>query len=207
MEKYFFMSRVLEWLARPGFLNKLVAVTLRVLAALIVLLSLVAFFKAGKVIFDLPAQAIPGGILFQIFFIVAVYSVVHVFLIRARDIEVLRTEHYLMFPLAAVLLRVTGEAFAAFVSLVAVGGGFYVWFTGKSVATILNPMPFFFPSFGDTSFMGGIEFMVGGVFIGLVTLIVLYTASELMTLVAETAQRMVESRRTPDNAVKLRSGT
>lgn len=207
MEKYLFMGRVLEWLARPGFLNKLVAMTLRVLAALIVLLSLVAFFKAGKVIFDLPAQGIPGGILFQIFFIVAIYSVVHVFLIRARDIEALRTEHYVMLPLAAVLLRVTGEAFAAFVSLVAVGGGIYVWFTGKSVATILNPMPFFFPSFGDTSFMGGIEFMVGGVFIAQVALVALYAASELMALISEAAQRMAESRRAPDNAVKLRSGT
>lgn len=208
MEKYFFMRRVLDLLAAPGVINRVTAIALRVLAALIVLLSLVAFFKAGKVIFDLPAHGIPGGILFQICFIVAVYAVVHTFLIRARDIENLPHGDLTMLPLSGVLVRLTGEAFAAYVSLVAIGGGLYVWFTGRSVATILNPVPFFFPSVGDSgSFMGGIEFMVGGVLVSLIVLIVLYTVSELLTVLTDHLRRSVEARPATDGAVRLRSGT
>jgi len=48
MENYFFMRTVLKWLAEPRQLNRLLAITLRVLASLIVPFSLVAFFKAAR---------------------------------------------------------------------------------------------------------------------------------------------------------------
>jgi len=46
--RYFFMAPLLERLAQPAFLARLVAIILRIAAALIALLSLTIFFKVGK---------------------------------------------------------------------------------------------------------------------------------------------------------------
>jgi len=217
MENYFFMRTVINWLAEPLRFNRMLAITMRVLASLIVPFSLVTFFKAGKVIFDLPASGILGGIVFQMFFVVAIYAVVHGLFIRARNIDALPGGDYNMFPLAAILVRAAGEAIAAFISLVAVGGGIYVWFTGKALVSILNPPPNFFPLFGDTTFMGGIEFMVGGVLSAILVVVVSYLVAEGLQLLAEAAVRMKASGRTESEpseptlssepSLRLRSGT
>jgi hypothetical protein len=188
MEKYFFMRQLLDRLASPGVFNKVVAITLRAVAGLAILFSLVAFFKAGKVIFELPASGIPGGLIFQACFVVAIYAVTHVLFIRARDIENLASDSACILPMASLLFRMFGEIFSAFVSLVAVGGGVYVWFTGRGVATIMNPVPIFFPSFGDTTFLGGIEFMVGGVLMAIGVLLLMYMLSDMVAYLA-TAMR------------------
>lgn len=215
MENYFFMRPVLGWLAQPRRFNQLLAFTLRGLAILIVPFSLVTFFKAGKVIFDLPASGILGGVFFELFFLVAIYSVVHVLFIRARDIETLPGGDYNMFPLAAILSKAAGETLAAFISLVAIGGGIFVWFTGKAVGAMLNPPPKFMPLFGDTTFMGGIEFMVGGVLSAILILVLSALIAEGLKLLTETAARLVASREvkkeeaneTLEPTLKLRSGT
>ncbi|MCK7494736.1 MAG: hypothetical protein MZW92_29100 [Comamonadaceae bacterium] len=130
--------------------------------------------------------------------------------IRARSIDVLPGGDYNMFPLAALVIRAIGEAFAVFVALVAIGGGICVWFTGKGVGTILTPLPGFLPVFGDTTFMGGIQFMVGGVLTAIFTLALAYLAAEALRMVADVATRNGETRRTAvpaDTTYKLRSGT
>ena len=211
MEKYFFMRPVLAWLARPRHFNQLLSFTLRALAVFVVPFSLVTFFKAGKVIFDLPASGILGGIAFQLFFMAAIYCVVHGLFIRARDIDSLPGSDYNIFSLGAILARTAGETLAAFIGLVAIGGGIFVWFTGKGVNTILTPPPKFMPLFGDTTFMGGIEFMVGGVLSAILILVVSTLAAEGLRLLTETAARMNESRpvksETNEPSLKLRSGT
>lgn len=211
MENYLFMRPVLGWLAQPRRFNQLLAFTLRALAALIVPFSLVTFFKAGKVIFDLPASGILGGIFFQMLFVAAIYCVVHILIVRARDIDALPGGDYNMFPLAGILVRAAGEAFAAFIGLVAVGGGIFVWFTGKGVSAILNPPPKFLPLFGDTTFMGGIEFMVGGVLSAILTLVVASLVADGLRLLTEAAARLPEARQSRNESsepsFKLRSGT
>jgi len=209
MENYFFMPRVL---ARPRHFNRLLSFTLRALAVLVVPFSLVTFFKAGKVIFDLPASGILGGIFFEMFFMVAIYCVVHVLFIRARDIDALPGTEYNIFPLGGILARATGETLAAFVGLVAVGGGIFVWFTGKGVGTILSPPPKFMPLFGDTTFMGGIEFMVGGVLSAILILLLSTLTAEGLRLLTEAAARTSEARpmsksEVSEPSLKLRSGT
>ena len=208
MENYYFMRTVLDWLREPRHFNRMMAVTLRVVATLVVPLSLVAFFKAGKVIFDLPTSGILGGILFQMFFIVAVYCVVHGLFIRARQIDALSGGDYNMFPLAAIIVRAGGEVFAGFVGLVAVGGGIFIWFTGKGIETILNPTPYFLPVFGDTTFLGGIQFIAGGVLSAIAVIGLAYLLAEGLVLVEEVAQRNGQARHGNSEApYKLRSGT
>ncbi len=210
MEKYYlFMRTVLNWLAVPRHFNRMISVTLRVVAGLVVPLGLVAIFKAGKVVFELPASSILGGMFFMLLFAVAVYAVVHTLFLRASDIDRLAGGEYNMFPLATVMAKTLGEVFAAFISLVAVGGGIFVWFTGKSVNTILNPLPVFMPTFGDTTFMGGIEFMVGGVLSAIAALAVAYLVAELFKLLFRAAQHVAVEERgeTAAASYKLRAGS
>lgn len=207
MKNLYFMQVALNWLAEPRHFNRLFAITLRAVAVLVVPASLVAFFKAGKVIFNLPASGILGGILFQLFFIAAIYGVVHGLFIRARNIDALPGGDYNMFPLAAVVTRAAGEAFAVFVALVTIGGGIFVWFTGRGVNTILTPLPGFLPVFGDTTFMGGIQFMVGGVLSAILVLGLAYLAAEALRWAGDAAARHGEGRRPAEVPYKLRSGT
>ena len=207
MDKYFFMRRMLELLHQPGFLNRLAAITLRAIAGFVVLLSLVTLFKVGKVIFGLPPSGILGGVLFLVCYILAVYAVVHTLIIRAREAAKIIGSEFSMFPLVAVLLKTFGEVFAAFMSLVAVGGGMYVWFTGKSVATILDPLQKLTPVFGDATFLGGMQFIVGGVLSALVVLILSYALSEMVSLLSEAKRRLRETERVSEHSFKFRSGT
>ncbi len=207
MDKYLFMRRVLELLQQPGFLNKIVAITLRAVGGLIILLSLVAFFNAGKVISNLPASGMLGGILFLLCYILAIYAVVHTIVIRARNIDDIVQTEFTTFPLVALLLKTFGEVFAAFATLVAIGGGLYVWFTGKSVETILDTIHKFLPSFSDTSFMGGIQFIVDGVLSAIGVLVLCYMLAEVVTVFSELAKRRAEAHRVPDQTYKFRSGT
>jgi hypothetical protein len=191
MEKYLFMRSLLQWLSQAALFNRAIAVGLRAAAAVIVLFSLATFFQAGKVIFDLPAQSVAGGVLFEVFFVLAVYAAVHVLILRARDVDELKPNEFYALPVAALVVRLLGEAYAAFVSLVAVGGGLFVWFTGMSVTRVLNPMiRALFPKLKDeVSFMGGIEFMVFGILTALGALILSYVLFEILVLVSRYANR------------------
>jgi hypothetical protein len=184
MKKYFFMRSFIDLLAGVQFMHGLVALTLRIVAGLVVLFSLVGFFHAGKVIFELPPSGILGGIAFQVCFVLAVYAVAHACVIRAGDVERLGPDVGSIFPMTSLLLKLSGETLSAFTAFMAVGGGVYVWFTGKSVATIVGPLPMAFAALGDTTFMGGIEFMVGGVLAAVGGLVIFYVLAEVMDLVS-----------------------
>jgi hypothetical protein len=206
-KKFFFMRPLLDRLAQGAFFCRMVAITLRVVAALIVLFSLVTFFEAGKLVFKLPAHGILGGVLFEVFFVLAVYAVVHVLLIRARDIEQIKAADFYALPVGAILLRLIGEAYAAFVALVAVGGGIFVWFTNMKLASVLNPfIRTLFPTVrDDPSFMGGIEFMVSGVLIAVVVLVLAYALSEAVAVLARAANRNGSEARPAETGQGYRS--
>lgn len=86
--RFMFMSGVLRLLSEGAFVYRAVAFTLRSLIGVLILAALAVFFTAGKVIFGLSATgAIAGGILYQLCYAISIYAVVHVLLIRSRDIS------------------------------------------------------------------------------------------------------------------------
>lgn len=194
MGKHFFMKPALDWLAKPAHLNRVMAITMRSVAVLVVPLSLVTFFKAGKVIFELPASEILGGIFFEIAYVVAVYCVVHGLFIRAQDVDRLKADDFNMFPLASIIIRSIGETGAAYLGCVSIGAGVYVWFTAKSIKTLLDPLPTLLPVFGGTNFIGGIQFMMAGLLSAIALLGIAYLVAEALTLVHAAARRQEESR-------------
>jgi hypothetical protein len=179
--KYLFMGPLLQLLQKGEFFARMVGVMLQVLAALVVLGSLATIFKAGKVMFDLHPSGIMGGIMYQLFYILAVYAVAHTLLIRAQDITNLKDEEFYALPIAAYLTRLIGEIYAAFVALTAIGGGIFVWFTGQPVGKIMSPVPFMFPVPKNPDFMGGIELIISGILLATASIIVTYLLAELLT--------------------------
>lgn len=207
MEKFFFMRPVLAYLAESRNMNHLLSIALRVIGVLAVPFSLVLFFMAGKVIFELPPSGILGGILFQLLLVIAIYAVVHVLFMRARDIERLPAGPFNMLPLSALLVRALGETYCAFVSLVSIGGGTYVWFTGKSVNTLLGTRPSLFPMFGEPNFLGGIQFMVAGLMISLAVLVVCYLVAELLMLVRAAVASRLDQPQSQEEPRWFRAGS
>ena len=201
------MRRVLALLEQEQFLRRAVATTLKVGAALIILFSLTLFFSAGRLLFDLPPNGILGAVLFEAFFVIAVYAAVHVLLIRARHIEQLAAGDYIALRMAPILLRTLAEAYAGFVSLVAFGAGLFVWFTNLSVEKVLNPaVRSLFPSIReDSSFMGGIEFMLSGVLVAIIALVLAYVLAEAVSLLTRPARQPESARAAPSPEERLRS--
>ncbi len=187
-EDYLFMRPLLRHMGDAAFMYKAIPMVLRGCAALTILASLAVFFSAGKMIFELPTiSAIFGGIMFQLLYILGVYAVVHVFVIRARDIARLQPKENYMLPMSAILLKLLGEAYASFVALVALGSGVFVWFTGLKAGVILGPLAQFFPTIGDPSFIGGIEIILKGLLIAVASIISTYIVSELITVLSNLA--------------------
>lgn len=187
---YLFMRPLLNLFGDGQFVYKGMVLALRACAALLVLASLATFFKAGKTVFSLNTTgAIFGGIMFELFFILAVYAVAHTLVIRAKNIEAMDPGHYFMLPLGSVLVRMLGEAYAAFIALIAIGSGIFVWFTSQKISTILGPLTQFFPALTKPDFIGGIEFMVTGILIAIGALIATYMLSELVMIASDSVNR------------------
>ena len=195
LDKYLFMGPFLRLLGKGSFFARMVAIMLRVLAALVVLGSLAAIFKAGKVMFDLPTSGIMGGIMYQLFYILAVYAVVHTLIIRAGDIERQKDKEYYALPIASYLVRLMGEVYAAFVALTAIGGGIFVWFTGQPVGKIMSPVPFLFPVPKNPDFMGGIELIISGILLATASVIISYLVAEVVVAL----NRATSEKRTVSN--------
>src|SRR4051812_35081951 len=178
------MQAVLERLAQPAFFSRVVSVAFRTMAGVIGLFSLTIFFKVGKLTFEMTPNRVLGGVFFEAFYVVAVYAVVHVFFLRAREIEEIKSGDSYALAILVSLFKMVGEAYCAFVSLIAIGGGLFVWFTNQGLGNVLGSLVrVLFPGIGDDpNFMEGIEFMASGVFIGLAVLVVAYAASQALTL-------------------------
>lgn len=206
-QKYLFMAAALERLGQPAFFCRLVAIILRITAVLIALLSLTIFFKVGKLTFDLPTNRVLGGFLFEAFFVLAVYAAVHTFFIRARDIEGLKSTESFALSVMVVLLKLAGEAYCVFVSLMAIGGGLFVWFTNQELGNVLGPVVrALFPGMGnDSSFMGGIELMAGGVLLGAGALVLAYAASQALALLVRPSRNGAQTFPSADVTPSYRS--
>ncbi|OGI65697.1 MAG: hypothetical protein A2W18_14840 [Candidatus Muproteobacteria bacterium RBG_16_60_9] len=178
------MAPLLERVAQPAFLTRLVAVILRITAALVALLSLTIFFKVGKLTFDLPTNRVLGGILFEVFLVLAIYATVHVFVIRARDVEAVKPSDTYAISIVALLVKLAGEAYGAFMIFMSLGGGLFVWFTNQQIGNLLGPVvrALFPGAHDDATFMGGIQLIATGVLIGVGSLVCAYATAQVLSL-------------------------
>ncbi len=191
MEKYFFMAGVLEKISQGQFFRKAYAVTLQILAGLIAIAALVAWITVWKSISGYSSEAIVGIIIFQILFVIAVYMVIHILLIRAGNINALPDSDYTVIPIVSITLKLIGEIYAAFITVISVAGGILSWFIGSGAFYMVKRPSLLIPSYGSgEGFWGGLVFMAGGLFSAIVGLVIFYFLAESVVVAVDIARNV-----------------
>ena len=206
MGTFLFMEPVLRVISQGKLLSKVFAIVLQILAIVAALAGLAGWIAAWGVVFYLPVVAVIGGIIFQLFFLAAIYMVVHTLLIRAKEIADLPEAEYTAIPILAVFFRLVGEVFAAFVVPITVGGGILMWFAGFYATRILRDVTPFLPNLGGAGFVGGITLMVFGVLISFLVLLYCYWLSEFTIVLVDIARSTRGTRRVADQYDKGKEG-
>jgi hypothetical protein len=192
------MKSALQLISQGKFFRRVFAIALKVLAGVIALAGLLGWIAAWKLVFELPAAGILGGIVFQVLFVVAIYMVVHTLLIRARDITNLPEAEFTVIPIASIFIKLTGEIYACFGIVIAVGGGILIWFAGGYAQTILSTsreiIPFL-PSSSEGTFVDGLVFIAAGALIAFFVLVFFYLLSELVVVWVAIARNTEVTRR------------
>ena len=203
MEKYFFMETVLEKISQGQFFRKAFAVALQILAVAIATVALVAWITVWKSISGYSAEAIFGIIIFQLLFVIAVYMVVHILLIRAGNINALPDSEYTVIPIVSITLKLFGEIYASFVTVISVAGGILTWFIGSSALYMIKSSAPLVPSYGNgEGFWGGLVFMAGGLFSAFVGLVLFYFLAEAVIVLVDIAKNIKMTRQIAEDYKK-----
>lgn len=203
MEKLFFMEAVLEKISQGQFFRKAYAIALQIIALVIVTAALVAWITIWKSISGYSAESILGVIIFQFLFVVAIYMVVHIILIRAGNINALPDSDYTVIPIVSITLKLVGEAYASFIMVVSVAGGILTWFIGSSAFYMVKKSAPFFPNYSSgEGFWGGLVFMAGGLFSAFVGLVLFYFLSETVIVLVDIAKNIKMTREIAEQSKK-----
>jgi hypothetical protein len=196
MEKYFFMKPVLVLISQEQFFRKAFAVALQILSAVFAIAGLLSWIGIWKSISDYSAAAIIGIIIFQLFFVIAIYMVVHILLIRAGDINVLPDADYIVIPIVSICLKLAGEVYACFITMISIGGAILLWFLGGNAIYLIKRSAPLVPGFGGgDGFWGGLIFMFGGLFTALFVLVIFYFLGETVVLISDAARNLKITRK------------
>lgn len=204
MDKLLFMKPLLNVITQGSFFRKVSAAILKALAFVVLFIGIVAFIKAWKIILELPAAGIIGGIIYQLLFIIAVYMVIHILIIRACEITNLPDSDYPVVSITTILFRLVGEVYASFVAVIAVGGGILLWFTGYEgqfiIGSIINciPMSELISCYTSGTFLGGLLFIVFGLLAAFFTLVFFYLSAELLLVTFDIARNIKKLNRAED---------
>lgn len=191
MDKFLFAGWLLRRLAEPVFFRRLFAATLALLAGVAGLYAVVVFFIGWKRIFDLSADVMAGGIVYQLAFIVAIYAAVHAALLRARELDQAGDGANPVLSVAAAYARAAGEIWAFAAIPLGLGGGILNWFAGQGAGSIYKPVTgvIFFLKAAPASFANGGTMIVKGLVYGIAGLLLAYTVAELLKLAAARSQQ------------------
>ncbi len=188
MNEVFFMKPFIENFSKKNIFTKIFATTLRVLTIISIVAAIVIWILLWKVVFEIPAAGIAGGVIFQIFFLAGIYMAAHAAFIRAQNIAKLKTGEYTVVPVVTVFLKLLGEIYASLTAAVALGGGILIWFAGGYGLQLLKEVPKFIPQHGGgTTFLGGVVFLIGGLVFAFFTLIAFYFAAEFFNIITDIA--------------------
>jgi len=195
MDSYLFMESVLRLIAQGSFFRKAFSVILQALAVVVSIAGLVVWMSMWKFAARAPFVALLGIVIFQLFFVVALYMVAHTLFIRARDIAQLPDEEFYVIPIAAIALKLVGEVYASFVAVMSIAGGILIWLMRGYAFSLVKMAAPFVPRLGNgEGFLGGLLFMGGGLFAAFVVLVLTYFLAEAVCMMAESARNLKITR-------------
>ena len=203
MGKYFFMKPVLQLISVGHFFRKAFAIFLQILAVVITIAGLVSWVGVWKSVAAQDVSVILGIIIFQLFFVIAIYMVVHTMFIRADDISALPDADYTVIPIVSIVLKLCGEIYACFSVVVAIAGGILIWFIGGNAFYFIKKSSLFMPGFGyGSDFLGGLMFIVGGLLVSFIVLVVFYFFAETVVVITDIAKNTKITREVAEQYIK-----
>jgi hypothetical protein len=195
LNKFLFIPAALDIIARPDFFRRVCAWTVRVFGALFALGAVIGWFQLWKAVFELNGAGILGGVLFQVFFVIGVYMVLHILWLRAAAMETQTDNDFVLLPLEIIFLRMTGEIYASIAITAGLGRGVLQLFVdhGRLVDNISSTIPgigwehgalrhLLGGNEGISSFLNALLFMLGGVVSAALWLVVFYLLAEFVSL-------------------------
>lgn len=189
MDKVFFMGPFIRNFSKYEIFRKVFSTVLRVIAVLTAVGGFVVWVLMWKLVFEIPSAGVAGGIIFQLFFLVAIYMVVHAVFLRAKHISDLPRGEYPIIPVISLFLKLLGEAYAAFTAAIAVGGGILIWFAGGYGLELLENVSRYVPRYeGGTTFLSGILFLLMGIIFAFFILVSFYFVSQLLVVFVDIAK-------------------
>ena len=203
MGNYLFMKPVLQLISVGHFFRKAFAIFLQILAVVIAIAGLVGWITVWKSVAGQDFSLILGIIIFQLFFVVAVYMVVHTMFIRAGDISALPDADYTVIPIVSISLKLCGEIYACFSTVVAISGGILIWFIGGNAFYFIRKSSLFMPGFGyGSDFLGGLMFIVGGWLVAFLVLVIFYFFAETVVVITDIAKNTKITREVAEQYIK-----
>jgi hypothetical protein len=188
MGSILFMKPVLNTVSQGKLFSRVVAIILRIVAIIAIIKGVVSWIGIWTLVFHLSALGVIGGIIFQLIYVIAIYMVVHVILIRAAQISNLPAADYTVIPIIAIFLKLVGEVFACFVVPVAVGACIFIWLAGYGVFDMICPISECVPYLGSGGiFLCGLFVMIFGVVISFLVLMYCYFLSEFTIVFVDIA--------------------
>ncbi len=185
MEKYLLAPLLISKLGQDDTFRSYFSQFLKVLAAICTVAALIVFFLGWKELFALSSEGMIGGIIYQLAFAVAAYLVVHCALLRAAEAKQAVPGSSAPLSVAAVVLKLAGEAWGFASILLGSGAGIYVWFAGPEARVLLKKTSTFFPFLkaSSGSFADGAALIFQGILYGVAALLFGYLLAELLALV------------------------
>jgi hypothetical protein len=186
---YFFIAPVLKHISEGRLFSRVFAIAIRIFAVLIALGGIVGWVQAWRMVGDLHGFGVLGGIVFQVVFLIAIYMVTHVLLIRASDIARLPMSEFTVIPIVSIFFRTLGEVYACLISALGAGGCVLILFAGDNDlvyramrympgTSLVSELAFSFARGADSSFIAANLFLLSSALSAFFALVFFYLLAE-----------------------------
>ncbi|HKI79588.1 MAG TPA: hypothetical protein VKA26_13685 [Ignavibacteriaceae bacterium] len=171
----------IDSLNQGSFIRKLMTNLFRLIGILSLVGGLYFFFKTISNAPDF------WFVLLLILFLAFTFVAFQIWFYRADAISKLKDSDFNVIPIFANVFRGIGETYAAFLITIGIGGTINLWFSSYSYSlmSFLSFVPFIS---ADSSFLGGILFLLMTIVMGLSILLFTYFLAENVLVLVEIAR-------------------
>lgn len=173
------MEVVLRKMNEGDVVKRVMHTALLVFAGITALSGAIFWLVNWGEVFDKRGGEIIGGILAQLVTLIAFYAATHAQYFRAKEILRLPQGSYFVSPIAAQVIRLTGEISA----IIGITGGLVsaIWML---FSNYWSPMGMFVPSgVDDVRFLAAVSAIVVGAFYGFLSILIAYFLAELVSVI------------------------
>lgn len=192
------MRKILNALSKGSVFRTAFMVIIGLLALVTAIGGLYIFIVTWGQVDDARGWGVLGIILFQFFFIFAIYAVVHILILRAWDVYLLPDAEFTVIPIVSMLIKLFGELFAVILTIFSIAAGILIWMVGSGglryIQRNLGMGDFLHPLFGGGSFLYGVGVILGGILYAFVVLILTYFIAETIVVMVSIARNTARTR-------------